>query len=131
MPDRNPEQRAHARIVAHVWVVQDASGMKKSISKRTTSAPVPVRDYSNLLGGVSELLESARRASSRAVNAFMTATYWEPWTIPSILSGGSDRSDSSDTVAQIFWQSKTSDTVARISAIVPTGSSTPSRMTFS
>ena len=36
-----------------------------------------VRGYSALLGGVSELLESARRASARAVNAFMTATYWE------------------------------------------------------
>ena len=35
------------------------------------------RTYSDLLGGVSELLESARRASARAVNAFMTATYWE------------------------------------------------------
>jgi predicted nuclease of restriction endonuclease-like (RecB) superfamily len=51
--------------------------MKKSISKRKTTAPVPIRDYSNLLGGVSDLLESARRASARAVNALMTATYWE------------------------------------------------------
>jgi predicted nuclease of restriction endonuclease-like (RecB) superfamily len=51
--------------------------MKKSTSKRKTTAPTPVRDYSNLLGGVSELLESARRASARAVNALMTATYWE------------------------------------------------------
>ena len=51
--------------------------MKKAISKRKATAPVPVRDYSNLLGRVSELLESARRASARAVNALMTATYWE------------------------------------------------------
>ena len=43
--------------------------MKKAISKRKATAPVPVRDYSNLLGGVSELLESARRASARAVTA--------------------------------------------------------------
>jgi predicted nuclease of restriction endonuclease-like (RecB) superfamily len=48
--------------------------MKKIITKKDT---VATRAYSDLLGGVSELLESARRASARAVNAFMTATYWE------------------------------------------------------
>ncbi len=35
------------------------------------------RAYSGLVGGISELLETARRASARTVNAFMTATYWE------------------------------------------------------
>lgn len=34
-------------------------------------------DYHGLLAGVSGLLEQARRGSSRAVNAIMTATYWE------------------------------------------------------
>ena len=77
MPDRNPGQRARAQLVTRGWLVQNTGGMKKSISKRTTSAPAPVRDYLNLLGGVSELLESARRGSARAVNALMTATYWE------------------------------------------------------
>ena len=33
--------------------------------------------YPGLVGGISELLEAARRASARTVNAFMTATYWE------------------------------------------------------
>ncbi|MBZ0220884.1 MAG: PDDEXK nuclease domain-containing protein [Candidatus Methylomirabilis sp.] len=33
--------------------------------------------YDKVLGGVAELLESARRASARATNAVMTATYWE------------------------------------------------------
>jgi predicted nuclease of restriction endonuclease-like (RecB) superfamily len=51
--------------------------MKKIITKKSIAAPVAARGYSALLGGVSELLESARRASARAVNAFMTATYWE------------------------------------------------------
>ena len=51
--------------------------MKKIITKKSASASVAVQGYSALLGGVSELLESARRASARAVNAFMTATYWE------------------------------------------------------
>jgi hypothetical protein len=51
--------------------------MKRSFSTKGTPAPLATRDYSELLGGVGELLESARRASARAVNAFMTATYWE------------------------------------------------------
>jgi hypothetical protein len=33
--------------------------------------------YDQLLGGISTLLESARRASARVVNAFMAASYWE------------------------------------------------------
>jgi predicted nuclease of restriction endonuclease-like (RecB) superfamily len=39
--------------------------------------PSNPRDYTGLLGGISELLEAARRTSARTVNAFMTATYWE------------------------------------------------------
>jgi predicted nuclease of restriction endonuclease-like (RecB) superfamily len=51
--------------------------MKESIVKSKTSGPVASPGYSGLLDGVSDLLEAARRASARAVNAFMTATYWE------------------------------------------------------
>src|ERR1035437_3034267 len=36
-----------------------------------------VTDYSSLVGGIGELLEAARHASARAVNALMTATHWE------------------------------------------------------
>jgi hypothetical protein len=45
--------------------------------KREDTAPEVSRSYSSLLDGIRELLESARRASARTVNAFMTATYWE------------------------------------------------------
>jgi predicted nuclease of restriction endonuclease-like (RecB) superfamily len=34
-------------------------------------------DYNNVLSGVVELLDVARRASARVVNSLMTATYWE------------------------------------------------------
>lgn len=51
--------------------------MKKFITKTRIATPAITGNYSKLLGGVSELLEAARRASARAVNAFMTATYWE------------------------------------------------------
>lgn len=41
-------------------------------------APKPISgEYGGLLSSVSELLEQARRTSARAVNAVMTATYWE------------------------------------------------------
>jgi len=33
--------------------------------------------YGGLVGGIGALLERARRSSTRAVNAVMTATYWE------------------------------------------------------
>lgn len=43
----------------------------------TFAALLPAADYSGLLGDIVSLLESARRSSARAVNAVMTATYWE------------------------------------------------------
>ncbi len=52
--------------------------MSKS-RKITKAAPVelPLAGYDTVLGGVVELLESARRVAARTVNALMTATYWE------------------------------------------------------
>ena len=41
------------------------------------AASFPTGDYGGLLGEVVLLLEVARRTSVRAVNAVMTATYWE------------------------------------------------------
>lgn len=46
-------------------------------AKEKTVSPAPTADYSGLLGDVSQLLEAARHASARTVNALMTATYWE------------------------------------------------------
>lgn len=47
--------------------------------KKSKSAGGMVRTayYDGLLGDVVSLLETARRTSARAVNAVMTATYWE------------------------------------------------------
>src|SRR5215831_16401027 len=44
-------------------------------SKRTPGTTT--RDYDEVLSGVVELLEQARRAAARSVNAIITATYWE------------------------------------------------------
>lgn len=48
--------------------------------RRKSSPPLPPArkgGYADLLGGLTKLLEEARRASVRSVNAVMTATYWE------------------------------------------------------
>lgn len=47
---------------------------KKALAKRGGAAPV---GYDSVLAQVVRLLEDSRRASARAVNAVMTAIYWE------------------------------------------------------
>lgn len=50
--------------------------------------------YDALLGGIADLLEEARRISARAVNALMTATYWEIGRrIVEHEQGGRERAD--------------------------------------
>lgn len=59
--------------------------MKKDSRKiaRTSAKPRPVTPaqgvpgYEGLVGEIGVLLEQARRTSARALNAIMTATYWE------------------------------------------------------
>jgi hypothetical protein len=51
--------------------------MNKPIKQIKSALSAATGDYSGLVSGVSELLEAARRASARTVNALMTATYWE------------------------------------------------------
>ena len=45
--------------------------------KLSSKPPAGHADYGSLLGGISKMLDEARRASARTVNAVMTATYWE------------------------------------------------------
>jgi len=44
---------------------------------RKSAADASASNYTGLVEGIRELLEAARRASARSVNALMTATYWE------------------------------------------------------
>jgi hypothetical protein len=46
---------------------------RKSIERARTAGS----GYDGLIGGISELLEHARRAAARSVNSILTATYWE------------------------------------------------------
>lgn len=45
--------------------------------KGRRAVPPKPNDYHQVLAGVVELLDAARRASARVVNSLMTATYWE------------------------------------------------------
>jgi predicted nuclease of restriction endonuclease-like (RecB) superfamily len=48
------------------------------LQEMESSAPlIAIAGYGEVLIGVTELLESARRTAARATNAVMTATYWE------------------------------------------------------
>jgi hypothetical protein len=51
------------------------------VKKRTESVPLPAviggSSYDDVLEGISELLDRARRAAARAVNSVLAATYWE------------------------------------------------------
>ena len=49
--------------------------MKRAIAKAPKS--VTRGHYAGLVGGISDLLESARHAAVRVTNSLMTATYWE------------------------------------------------------
>jgi predicted nuclease of restriction endonuclease-like (RecB) superfamily len=51
--------------------------VSKPVKKNQATPRAVSPDYSGLVSDVSGLLEAARRASVRTVNAFMTATYWE------------------------------------------------------
>lgn len=51
---------------------------KKTPSKTPAKAVAAMEaGYADIVGGIVDLLEAARRASARSVNSIMTATYWE------------------------------------------------------
>ena len=75
--------------------VQRKTGVKRTkVAKQRT----PV-GYTELVGGIAEALEAARRKSARAVNAVMTATYWEIGRrIVEYEQGGSERAEYGEEV---------------------------------
>jgi hypothetical protein len=51
--------------------------MTQKTGKEIEIKRIDHQDYTGLLTGVSDLLEQARYAAARSVNAVITATYWE------------------------------------------------------
>jgi predicted nuclease of restriction endonuclease-like (RecB) superfamily len=51
--------------------------MKKHYKQSALIKRSGISNYDVVLSDIVDLLETARRASARAINAFMTATYWE------------------------------------------------------
>jgi len=67
---------------------------KKTLPASKTASAVTVPGYDSVLSGIVELLDAARRASARTVNAIMTATYWEMGRrIVEHEQGGQERAD--------------------------------------
>jgi hypothetical protein len=59
---------------------------------KTSRSKSPKRSYQVLLKEVVLLLEAARRSSIRAINSFMTATYWKIGRrIVELEQGGEER----------------------------------------
>jgi predicted nuclease of restriction endonuclease-like (RecB) superfamily len=48
-----------------------------ALTRKSASSPAETGNYGDILKDIVGLLETARHASARAVNAVMTATYWE------------------------------------------------------
>ena len=72
--------------------------MKRSVSKTTTTG---LAGYDTILAGLVDLLEGARRISARAVNAVMTASYWEVGRrIVESEQGGKKRADYGEALVE-------------------------------
>lgn len=62
--------------------------------KRGPAGGREIVGYGDLVGGIAAVLEAARRNSARAVNAVMTATYWEVGRrIVEFEQGGKERAE--------------------------------------
>jgi predicted nuclease of restriction endonuclease-like (RecB) superfamily len=78
--------------------------MKKTLSKKTVSKSLS-GGYGGLIGGITELLEAARHSAARAVNALMTATYWEIGRrIVEFEQGGEKRAEYGEALLQRLAQ---------------------------
>ena len=65
---------------------------KPVLPAKGRASPIKDRGYVGLLSGWSTLLDDARRGAARAVNAILTATYWEVGRrIVDFEQGGKDR----------------------------------------
>ncbi len=72
-----------------------------------------IANYGDILNGVVELLECARRTSARATNAIMTATYWKVGRrIVECEQGGKSRAEDGDSIIERL-SSDLSDRVGR------------------
>jgi predicted nuclease of restriction endonuclease-like (RecB) superfamily len=79
------------------WInIQLPSTGKRPMNDRNS---VPQPDYAGLHGEIVALLEAARRAAARSINALMTAAYWEIGRrIVEFEQGGQDRAIYGETV---------------------------------
>lgn len=88
------------------------------VARAVSSASRQGDAYAGLVGDIAALLETARRTSARAVNAIMTATYWEVGRrIVEYEQHGRARAEYGEWAAQRILQ-----TPSEQSALAPIGS---------
>ena len=81
--------------------------MTNAVVKNKSATPA-TSNYFGLVGDISELLNAARRASARTVNALMTATYWEIGRrIVEFEQQGLDRAKYGDAIVERLAQDLT------------------------
>ena len=72
---------------------------KAAVKQAKAVEPFAPAAYGDLMGGIAGVLEAARRTSARAVNAVMTATYWEIGRrIVEYEQGGKERAEYGEAV---------------------------------
>lgn len=76
---RRYERGGSLNRIAHEYGMSSASLTKKKSSAQAAPAALTAQSkgYTSFFDEVATILEDARRASARSVNAIMTATYWE------------------------------------------------------
>jgi len=73
--------------------------MAKAKKPATTALVTPDTDYTGFLSGVLDLFDAGRRSAARAVNAVLTATYWEVGRrIVDFEQGGKEKAGYGDAV---------------------------------
>jgi DUF1016 N-terminal domain len=75
-----PRGKIQVRTHTAAYVRSDATSGGEKVGRRKgaiTRSAIALRGYGEIHAGIIELLEAARRAVARSVNAAMTATYWE------------------------------------------------------
>ena len=73
--------------------------MKNSSAKKFETYLGSLKGYDSVLSGLVDLLEGARRTSSRTIDAIMTATYWEIGRrIVEFEQGGEKRAEYGDVL---------------------------------
>ena len=88
------------------------------MTDRSTPAILDQKDYAAVHGDIVALLEAARRAAARSVNAVMTASYWAVGQrIVTFEQGGQERAAYGEALIERLLARATPDNLAALAGI--------------